>query len=176
MYHLPDESARKSRALEKVVRSTNASTGARKSRAQALEKVEHNQIDQLNQTKKDLAAAPPDPRVSLFIHWFHQEYIARQGRGYVFQGAKEGKLIKTMLAKLGDGGFEKLKAAATRMLSDDWGGPRASISLLSSQINQWLSETPRPKRGGKHIPAATTTSYDDVVQHFDTPAGEDKQP
>ena len=126
--------------------------------------------------KKTRAAAPPNPEVKVFIDWFSETFKTKLGRAYIVCGGKDGQLVKTMLAKLGDGGLEKLKAAATRMLCDDWGGPRADIGLLSSRLNQWLNDAPAPKRGGKHIPATTADDYADVVQRFDTPAGEDKQP
>jgi len=59
-YRLPaSESAQESGALNKVKRSTKLNSGAQQSVAQALNKVEHNQRDQLNQTKSKRTFSPP---------------------------------------------------------------------------------------------------------------------
>jgi hypothetical protein len=136
-----------------------------------------------NQTKKDCAAAPPNPEVAVFIDWFSEAFKKRLGRAFIVGGGKDGNLVKSMLGKLGDGGLEKLKGAASRMLSDDWGGSRADIGLLASRLNQWLGDAPGPKRGGRHTPATAAGDYDDAVKHFDAPApgapertGKDSQP
>ncbi len=52
-YRLTSQSAQQARALNKPERSGKLNSGAQQTCAQALNKVEHNQTDQLNQTKKE---------------------------------------------------------------------------------------------------------------------------
>lgn len=130
----------------------------------------HQDSKKCKKQKEACAASPPDPRIRVFIDWFSETFKARLGRPYIVVGGKDGRLVKAMLGRLGDGGLDKLKAAAGRMLSDDWGGPRADIGLLSSRLNQWLGDAPAAKRGGKHTPATAADEYADAVQHFDAEA------
>jgi hypothetical protein len=56
-------------------------------------------------------------------------------------------LVKRLLRKLdGDGRdpLVELQAAAEAMLADGWGRDRASIGLLSSQVNTWRKKAPKP--------------------------------
>lgn len=92
-------------------------------------------------------AAPPDPRVKTFIDWFCKAHQTATGISYVICGAKDGALVKGLLRKLdGDGRdpLVDLQAAADAMFADGWGRERASIGLLSSQINTWRKKAPKP--------------------------------
>lgn len=85
-------------------------------------------------TGKKGAAAPPDPRIKTFIDWFSEAYQAAQRRPYIVSYGKEGRLVKRLLQSLSP---DELRAATRNMLADKWGKEKASIGLLSSQINTW---------------------------------------
>lgn len=92
--------------------------------------------------KKKAPAKPTDSRIRTFFDWWATAYKAAVGRDYLFAGAKEGKNVKDLLRKLGNGDgvtepLAELQAAATTMLADRYGRENASIGLLTSQINQW---------------------------------------
>jgi len=99
--------------------------------------------------KKSSALPTPDRRIKILIDRFYSAYKKVHGRAYVVSGAKDGKLLKQMLAaldaeKVADSVVEITKATET-MLADAWGKSNASIGLLSSQFNKW--------RGGAATPA-----------------------
>jgi len=106
---------------------------------------------QKKRTRRGKGAAPPDPRVKTFIDWFCKAHQTATGTSYVVCGAKDGALIKGLLRKLdGDGRdpLVDLQAAAEAMLADKWGKDRASIGLLSSQINTWRKKGGQAKAPG----------------------------
>lgn len=104
-----------------------------------------------------------DPRVKQFIDQFCEEYQQRLGRKYIVQGGRDGMTVKRLLQALDrqyDAGqaTSELMKAAVHMMSDQWGSSRASIGLLSSQINAW------------HTPSNSATT------HADTPGQAGRSP
>lgn len=130
---------------------------------------------QLEQPRKQQTAAdkpPPDPRVKLFIDFFTKAYSETLGRPYIVTGGKDGATAKRLLLKL-DGvercALAALKKAALNMLADDWGRERASVGLLSSQLNTWRGNgTARPAKRGGFTPAKPSpgTNYDALTTRF----------
>ncbi len=96
----------------------------------------------LTEPKRTNVACPkePDPRVRIFIDWFHDEYAKRRnGAKYVVKGAKDGETVKRLLA-VHD--LERLKRHAVILLTTDeeWvESTDRGIGILSSKIN-WLEE------------------------------------
>ena len=88
------------------------------------------------------SSAPSDHKQ--FMEFFCTEYHGALGRKYIVTGAKDGNLVKALLGKLS---LDELKLATRNMLADAWGQSRASIGLLSSQINTWLNDTSDPSKG-----------------------------
>ena len=135
---------------------TDTSAGDKVS-PEAAPKCHSNKKESLKKKQRRRLAAAPEPRVKTFIDWFCEAYSQAHGRAYVVGGAKDGGLVKTLLARLGGNGQDPLallQGASRRMLADEWGGPRASIGLLSSQINAWLGTGGhRGRRAGQFRPA-----------------------
>jgi hypothetical protein len=120
-----------------------------------------------NPIKKSAAdKPPPDPRVRDFVGWFCEAYQKVRGVKYFVQGAKDGAMVKRLLQTLSP---EELKAAAQAMLADSWGSQRASIGLLSSQINAWRGQP--QKAAGKarpsFNPAPIGQSYNGLAKRFE---------
>lgn len=100
---------------------------------------------------------PPDPRVRAFLDYFCQAYKERHSRDYLVNGGKDGETIKRLLSALDKTdicALAALKKAARTMLADEWGGPKASIGLLSSQLNTWRGDGPGKRRGRRFTPQA----------------------
>ena len=85
--------------------------------------------------REDKGASAPSEHKQ-FMEFFCGEYQGTTGRKYIVSGAKDGNLVKLLLGKLS---LDELKQATQNMLADSWGRERASIGLLSSQINTWLA-------------------------------------
>jgi DNA-binding transcriptional ArsR family regulator len=133
-----------------------------KGRTAARETLNHGAQEEETEKKqperKNCAAdkPPPDPRVKEFIDSFCQSYQEARGKAYIVTGSKDGATVKRLLAALdadtAGGGLAELKRAALAMLADHkWGRERASIGLLSSQINTW--------RGNGHGKRGTGDGY-----------------
>ena len=77
-----------------------------------------------------------------------------------------GDFFAFMLDKLNLPTVPELKRAAENMLADSWGQDRASIGLLQSQINAWL--TKRQTQGGRNgihrVRPETGKSYKGVAE------------
>lgn len=104
-----------------------------------------------SKNRRGKGAAPPDPRVKTFVDWFCKAHETATGVSYVVSGAKDGALVKGLLRKLeldGRDPLVDLQAAAEAMLADKWGKDRASIGLLSSQINAWRKKGGQAKAPG----------------------------
>ena len=110
------------------------------------------------------ASAPINsvPGVKQFLSWWDAEYRKRVGEPYVFNGGKEGKLIKERLRQFD---LPKLKTLALRFLDskDPWvqehGG--YTIGVFASQINKLISTSKGTQRQpmSKEKPSADL-SYD----------------
>ena len=121
-----------------------------------------NNINTLKKREKKL----PDPRVKQFIDWFYQKYKQAVGRDYIISGGKDGQLVKSLLSKLS---LDQLKQAAQNMLADDWGQSKASIGILSSQINSWLGTGKRQQTSsGTFTPAlgSKQVSYNHLSRRY----------
>jgi DNA-binding transcriptional ArsR family regulator len=165
------ESAPESTALPKGKRSRKVNTGAPEGTALALRKGAHNQTDQLNQTRKDSAAAkpPPDSRVKTFIDWFSTAYKTALGRPYIVAAGKDGAIVKRLLRGLNGDGQDPVAAlqdAAGAMFADDWGRSRASIGLLASQINTWLGGRQGSRK--TFTPAKSAGPYNALAKEYET--------
>lgn len=133
--------------------------------------------NRLKNTRRAARAAadepPPDPRIRFFIGHFCEAYEAALGRPYIVTGGKDGANVKRMLSALDRVeicALSALKQSAGRMLDDPWGRERASIGLLSSQLNSWRGEgqgrrTPATGQYHKAV-GADEGAYEGVVTHF----------
>ena len=97
--------------------------------------------------REDKGASAPSEHKQ-FIEFFCGEYQGAIGRKYIVSGAKDGALVKSLLGKLS---LDELKQATRNMLADSWGRERASIGLLSSQINTWLGAETAEKRAERQF-------------------------
>ena len=81
-----------------------------------------------------------DPRVTQFLDRWHKEYLLRFNEPYVFQGGKEGRLLKTLLRNYH---LPRLEQLALHFFesADPWvrqyGG--FTIGVFASQINKLVS-------------------------------------
>ena len=89
-----------------------------------------------------------DSRVKEFFTWWEAEYQKRFGEPYVFNGGKDGKLIKDLLRTIP---LPKLKELTSRFFSseDKWLQTAGyTIGVFASQINKLTStsKTYQPRR------------------------------
>ncbi len=136
-YRLPEPTVPQDGALPKVTRSQNATGGAPENGTEAIPFLPQNQTEPLSQTKRGArrkSATPPDPRIGDFLNWFCETYQQAKGIAYVVQGGKDQATVKRLLRSVTP---EELQQASQAMLADAWGGERAAIGLLASQINTW---------------------------------------
>lgn len=147
--------------------SENPTDTGSKTPPEAVGNLHHNQTDQVTRPRKKRAAdkPPPDPRIRDFIAWFCEAFEKARGVKYIVQGAKDGATVKRLLSTLAP---DEIKSAAHVMLADDWGGQRASIGLLSSQINAWRGKTRKTGNGRPGFtPAPAGQSYNGLAKRFE---------
>jgi len=138
-----------------------------------LTRTEKNRVQNRNSNRVGRQKATPDPRVKEFVQWFCEEYQRVKKRPYIVSHGKDQKIVKTLLQQLT---VDQLKLATTAMLADPWGGPRASIGLLLSGLNQWLDGPSKTSaKSGKFLPAQPATTYDGLAQKFDKEAADGKR-
>ncbi len=89
-------------------------------------------------SNKGRRKATPNPDVTTFLDFFCKTYAEKLDRPYIVTGGKDGTIIKRLLQSVP---LEELQQAARNMLADAWGKDRASIGLLSSQINTWRGKS-----------------------------------
>lgn len=148
--------SREMQPVAKHDQSRNTTSASRETQPQVVAKCESRRKTKARTKGARRKAPAPDPRVKRFIDWFAAEYLRAQGRAYILAGAKDGGLVKTLLGRLEGNGHDPLallQQATKRMMMDEWGGSRASIGVLASQINLWL--TPGGRRGrrrGQFLP------------------------
>lgn len=126
----------KNRSNKKEVKDSVASSATPPSRKRSRSKGK----------RKKPPKAESDPRVKEFVDAFCALYERETGTRYLVQGGKDGATVKRLLKDLS---VSELHDAAGAMLKDEWGGERASIGLLSSQINNWRQKAARGKKTGK---------------------------
>lgn len=95
---------------------------------------------------KDKDNIETNPEIKIFIDFWHTKYLAKHGIKYVFHGAKEGQLVKTMLKSIP---LDEVKKRADAFFeSKDKFIEEAghTIGVFSSQINK-LSKQSEVKHG-----------------------------
>ncbi len=112
-----------------------------------------NNINGDNASQADLKPKTPaknavNPEVKLFFDWWSEAYKAAKGAAYIFNGGKEGTLIKNLLQvwKL-----EELKAGAAEFLNidDEFLEEKTgyTIAMYYQKINQIMQKTSPLKSG-----------------------------
>jgi len=168
IYKLGKVTAPISGAVSKRDCSRNGIAAAPKTGAELLPKRDTKQTkpDELKQTKvRRASATSPEGRVREFLTWFAQHFKEQNRRDYVIIWKREGAIVKRLLESLS---LDDLKAAAKTMLGDDWGGERADIGLLLSQINRWRAGPAKSKTSTKFLPAqpGATHARKEIVPEY----------
>lgn len=120
------------------------------------------QSPESKKARKPRAKAKPSGLHAEFRDWWCAEFERVKGVPYAFQGAKDGRCVKTMLGYARDD-LDVLKARATALLTtaDPWLAERADLAMLCSSWNK-LASAGRGPVNGRAAPVADAAYFENL--------------